>query len=63
MFVYIKGHHIGTVPGLREFAAEYASDKAFGRDGYLTDKGLIPLPDAERRAVRESVAGARALTM
>ena len=36
------------IPGMEEFIAEYTSDAAWGAEGYLADKGLIPLPDAER---------------
>lgn len=51
MFVYVKREHIGVVPGLPEFIAEYVSDAAFGDDGYLEKKGLVPLPRAERERV------------
>ena len=36
------------IPGIKEYIAEFTSDKAWGPDGYLADKGLIALPDAER---------------
>lgn len=49
LFFYVKKAHVGMVPGIKEFVAEFTSDKAWGPDGYLSDKGLIPLPDAERR--------------
>ena len=35
-------------PGIEEFVAEYTSDEAWGDEGYLAEKGLIPLPEAER---------------
>jgi phosphate transport system substrate-binding protein len=44
LYIYVKKQHIGTIPGIAEFMAEYASDKAMGEDGYLTEKGLIALP-------------------
>jgi phosphate transport system substrate-binding protein len=44
LFVYAKKQHVGVIPGMAEFVAEYTSAKAMGEDGYLTDKGLIPLP-------------------
>lgn len=59
LFVYVKKEHMGVVPGLREFVAELTSEGAWGPDGYLVDKGLIPLPDGERQLVRDA---ARALT-
>jgi phosphate transport system substrate-binding protein len=55
MFVYIKKAHIGVVPGLDEFAKEYVSDAATGEDGYLSEKGLVPLPKDRHDKVVESV--------
>jgi len=48
LFIYVKKAHVGVVPGIKEFLSEYTSDKAWGPEGYLADKGLIALPDAER---------------
>jgi phosphate transport system substrate-binding protein len=46
LYIYVKGEHLDAVPGLREFLAEYA--RGWGPGAYLTDRGLIPLPDAMR---------------
>ena len=54
LFVYFKKQHVGVIPGLKEFIDEYASDKALGEDGYLSAKGLVPLPDADRKAAEEA---------
>ena len=54
LFIYVKKAHVGKVPGLKEFIAEFTSDGAAGEDGYLADKGLIPLADAERKRVRDA---------
>ncbi|HSM41044.1 MAG TPA: PstS family phosphate ABC transporter substrate-binding protein [Afifellaceae bacterium] len=48
LYFYIKKEHVGVIPGIHEFAAEFTSEKAWGDDGYLADKGLIPLPASER---------------
>jgi phosphate transport system substrate-binding protein len=48
MYIYVKKAHVGVIPGIPEFIAEFTSDKSWGPDGYLADKGLIALPDAER---------------
>jgi phosphate transport system substrate-binding protein len=53
--VYIKNAHVGTVPGLKEFIAEYVSDRSMGSGGYLEKKGLIPLPPKELAEVRRQV--------
>jgi phosphate transport system substrate-binding protein len=44
LFVYAKKQHMDVIPGMKEFIAEYISDKAIGEDGYLADKGLISMP-------------------
>ncbi len=48
LFFYVKKAHIGVIPGMEGYLAEFTSEKAWGPDGYLADKGLIPMPDAER---------------
>jgi phosphate transport system substrate-binding protein len=48
LYIYAKKEHVGVIPGMEEFIAEYTSDGAWSEDGYLADKGLIPLPDDER---------------
>jgi phosphate transport system substrate-binding protein len=50
LFIYAKKQHVGTIPGMAEFVTEYTSAKAIGEDGYLAEKGLIPLPKADADA-------------
>ncbi len=52
LFIYAKKQHVGQVPGMAEFVAEYVSPKALGSDGYLADKGLITLPDDQAEKSR-----------
>ena len=61
LFFYVKKAHVGVIPGIKEFLAEFTSEKAWGKDGYLGEKGLIPLPDAERKKVAESVKALKPL--
>ena len=49
LYFYVKKAHIGTIPGMQEYLEEFTSEKAWGPDGYLADKGMIPMPDAERK--------------
>lgn len=49
LFFYVKKAHVGTIPGIEAFVAEFIGEKAAGEEGYLADKGLIPLPEAERK--------------
>lgn len=62
LFVYAKKQHVGTIPGMAEFVAEYMSDKAVGEEGYLADKGLIPLPAEELEKVRKGATDMTAIT-
>lgn len=55
LFVYFKKAHIGVIPGLPEFMNEYVSDKAIGEEGYLGDRGLVPLPKAQITRVRADI--------
>jgi phosphate transport system substrate-binding protein len=52
LFFYVKKQHVGSVPGIREYVAEFMSDGAIGEFGYLADIGLIPLGDDERKAMQ-----------
>jgi phosphate transport system substrate-binding protein len=54
MFVYAKSAHVEVIPGMREFMAEYMSERAMGDNGYLAQKGLITHPVAQRRTNREA---------
>lgn len=55
LFFYVKKAHVGTIPGMVEYLAEFTSDKAWGPEGYLADKGMIPMPDAERQMFTQNV--------
>ena len=49
LYSYVKKAHVGQIPGIEGYLAELTSDRASGDEGYLTDKGLIPMPEEERR--------------
>ncbi len=51
LFFYVKKAHVGVIPGIKEFIAEFTSEKAAGDEGYLSNKGLIPLPKDKRKQV------------
>lgn len=55
LYFYIKKAHVGVIPGIAEYAARFTSADAIGEDGYLIEKGLIPLSDAERNAVVSAI--------
>ncbi len=61
LFFYIKKEHVGVVPGVQEYAAEFVSENAVGEEGYLLDKGLIPLPPEELEQYQEAVENLKPL--
>lgn len=58
LFFYVKKSHIGSVPGIEQFMAEFTSEAAWGDEGYLSEKGMIPMKKTERE---QYAADARAL--
>jgi len=61
LFVYVKKQHIGVIPGLDKFVAEYLSEKALGAEGYLTEKGLVAMP--KDKLSKQLEAGASMATL
>ncbi|HAD24254.1 MAG TPA: phosphate ABC transporter substrate-binding protein [Alphaproteobacteria bacterium] len=63
LYFYVKAAHVGKVPGIKEYMAEFTSEKAWGPEGYLTDKGLIPMPEDERAEFRKGTETLANLSM
>jgi phosphate transport system substrate-binding protein len=59
LYFYVKKAHIGTVPGIEEYLKAFVSEDAIGPEGFLVDKGLIPLGEDKYRNMSTS---AKALT-
>ena len=58
LYFYVKNAHVGKIPGIEKFVKAFVAKKASGEEGYLTEKGLIPL-DAD--AHKEMAKNAKAL--
>ncbi|RXJ71852.1 phosphate ABC transporter substrate-binding protein [Veronia nyctiphanis] len=54
LYFYVKKAHQNVVPGLKEYVTSFTSEDAIGDEGYLTDRGLIPLAAREWKVVRNS---------
>lgn len=52
LYFYVKKAHVDKVPGIREYLNEFTSERAWGDEGYLAEKGMIPLG----RDIRKSAA-------
>ena len=63
LFFYVKKAHVDVIPGLRGFLREFTSERAWGDEGYLSDRGLIPMPEDERAEVAANVRNLRPLEM
>ncbi|MFV0382897.1 substrate-binding domain-containing protein [Paracoccus sp. (in: a-proteobacteria)] len=54
LYFYVKKQHVGTIPGLEEFAQFFVADELAGPDGPLAEYGLVS--DPELAATQEAVA-------
>lgn len=63
LFIYVKKAHLGMVPGIAEYVAEFTSTRAWGNEGYLAERGLIPLPDDEQKKFAEDAKTMRKLEL
>ena len=62
LYMYAKKQHVEVIPGMKEFIAEFISDKALGEDGYLADKGLVTLPGDQAEKTRAIASALTVLT-
>ena len=59
LFFYVKGQHIGTIPGIEEYVQFFLSEGVSGEGGILEAAGLIPQPaETTEQALATFEAGA-----
>ena len=63
LYFYAKKAHVDVIPGLRGFLREFTSERAWGDEGYLSDRGLIPMPEEERSEVAANVRDLKPLQL
>lgn len=63
LFFYVKKAHIGVIPGIEEFLEEFMSEDASGEDGYLADKGLIPMTEDEAEEWKSQISNLENLAL
>ncbi len=63
LYFYVKKAHAEVIPGVREYLAEFTSEKAWGDEGYLSDRGLIPMPEEERSKFADNARNLTAMSM
>ena len=60
LYYYVKHQHIGVVPGMKEYMAEWT--KHWGDEGALSDAGMIPMPKSERAKYKAAMTNLPVLT-
>ncbi len=63
LYFYVKKQHIGKVAGIEEYLAEFTGERTWGPEGYLADKGLIPMSTKERKNWAAKVKDLQNLSM
>jgi len=63
LYFYVKKAHVDVIPGMKEYLGEFTSEKCWGEEGYLTDRGLIPMPEKEREQFRKAAMNLTPLSM
>jgi phosphate transport system substrate-binding protein len=59
LYFYIKNAHRKVIKGMDDFISEYVSDGAMGPGGYLSERGLVVLPEDKLKAVQEGALKAK----
>ncbi len=62
LYFYVKKAHVGVVPGIEGYVKEFTSEKAWGDQGYLGEKGLIPLGDDLRKSMAKQARSLKSMT-
>ena len=52
LFIYAKNNHVTYIPDIIPFLRTFTAENSIGDEGYLVDKGLIPLTKDDRNNVR-----------
>jgi phosphate transport system substrate-binding protein len=45
LYIYVKNAHVGAIPAVRAFVAEFTKESAFGPNGYLLRAGMVAAPN------------------
>ena len=59
LYFYVKNAHLDAIPGIRDYVAEFMDARASGADGYLADKGMVPMSEQERAALIPAITSFR----
>jgi phosphate transport system substrate-binding protein len=57
LYVYVKNAHVGAIPAVRAFVAEFTKESAFGPNGYLLRAGMVAAPNNIRARSQAAARG------
>ena len=63
LYFYVKKAHIGVIPGIEGYLREFTSESTWGEEGYLSDRGMIPLNDEKRAKIGRAIKSQTPMTM
>lgn len=63
LYFYFKKEHVGVIAGIEEYVTEFTKEGTWGEEGYLSEKGLIPLTEGDREAVAQSAKSLTPMSM
>ena len=63
LYFYVKKAHVGVVPGIAEYLAEFTRESTWGDEGYLTEKGMLPLNSQKRAEIGSNVKSLKDLAL
>ena len=55
LYFYVKKEHLASIPFLKQYVQWFVSERTIGEEGTAVEKGLIPLPKAERAKLQSMV--------
>ena len=61
LYLYIKKEHLDSIKGIAGFLKEFTQEGSWGDDGYLADKGMIPMLEEERAHFKANIKNAKVL--
>lgn len=63
LYFYVKKNHVGVVPGIAEYVAEFTKESTWSADGYLAERGMIPLSDELRAKFAANAKGLKEMQL
>lgn len=63
LYFYVKNAHVGKIPGIKKYIKAFVAKKASGEEGYLTEKGLIPLNPEAHKEMAKNAKGLKNLAL